>query len=345
MSDRVRTPKKDSLGHADKSLSKQGPYLVDEIKRFLDYRRIEAALPPSIRRECLPVEAYERIGGLTNRNYKLYRGSEALVLRLPGRGTGRFIDRSSERANQDAAARAGFTPQSLYFDGRTGVKIMRYLDGATALNEQEARNPERSAEVARLLSRFHKSGIRFVKDFDVFRMARIYERVARSRFARFYDSFVDVKKRVFALESPLRGLVEARVACHNDLVPENILATPDGLTLIDWEYSGMNDPAWDIASFLLESNSSGEEENRFLAEYYRSPVNERIRARVDANKLLQDYLWSLWSLLQECASRNPEKAHYYRQYGEFRYTRALSRLHTVEIRLGTARRVAEEMKR
>jgi thiamine kinase-like enzyme len=304
--------------------------LALEIRRFLDYRRIEAAIPPSLRREGLKVERYERIGGLTNRNYKLHQGENALVLRLPGRGTGRFIDRRSERANQEAAARAGFTPQSIFFDGKTGVKITHYLQGAVALDAQTARKPERSAAVADLLSRFHSSGIHFVKDFNVFKMAKTYERVARGRFARFYDCFPQVRARVLALEPALQSIAGKPVACHNDLVPENILSTPSGLTLIDWEYSGMNDPAWDLASFVLESAFDSAEEARFLEAYHFKAPGRELPLRVEAYKMLQDYLWSLWSLLQESASREPERARYYRNYGRFRYERALVRLPVVE---------------
>ena len=74
-----------------------------EIRRFLDQRRIEAALPPVMRKRRVDLSGYERIGGLTNRNYKLYFGEQTLVLRLPGRGTQRFIDRATERANHEAA--------------------------------------------------------------------------------------------------------------------------------------------------------------------------------------------------------------------------------------------------
>lgn len=50
--------------------------------------------------------------------------------------------------------------------------------------------------------------------------------------------------------------------CHNDLVAENILIVEDDvndigannqLFFIDWEYSGMNDPMWDIAALFLEN--------------------------------------------------------------------------------------------
>ena len=242
----------------------QGVNLGEEIRRFLDQRRIEAALPPSLRKRRIDLSGYERIGGLTNRNYKLYFGEQTLVLRLPGRGTGRFIDRATERANHDAAARAGFTPASLFFDDRTGVKISHFIEDAEALDPAEARKPEIGEAVASFLSRFHRSGLRFEKEFNVFRQINAYERIARGRRARFYEGFKPLRPKALALEDKLAAFGTPLVACHNDLVPENILLTSSGLTLIDWEYSGKNDPAWDLAAFLLESEYNEDEEARFL---------------------------------------------------------------------------------
>lgn len=321
------------------------PPLAEEIRHYLAGKRIEAAIPTKLRKQGLHVEEYERIGGLTNRNYKLNHGQDAVVLRLPGWGTGRFIDRSSERANQEAAARAGFTPQSLYFDARTGVKITRYFHDAKALHAEEAKRPECSAEVAFLLARFHSSGVKFVKAFNVFAMARTYERVAHARLARFYDGFIPVRARVLALEDALSSIGVIPVACHNDLVPENILRTPSGLTLIDWEYSGMNDPAWDLASFLLESSIEAQDAGPFLATYAARMGQEGdpgLLHRIEAYKLLQDYLWSLWSLLQEGASRRPERARYYRSYGLSRYQRAIARLPEVERSFGIVQRLLKK---
>lgn len=318
--------------------------LFEGLKRFIDGRRIEAALPPELRKRPYSYDAGQTLGGITNRNYKLVVGGESLVLRLPGKGTGRFINRSTERANQEAAARAGFTPHSIYFDGRTGVKITPFLHEARALDPGSARQRANAESVAALLSRFHRSGVRFVNDFDVFKLARIYERVARGRFGKFYAGFDRAKKRVFALERPLSVLAPERVACHNDLVPENILATPQGLTLIDWEYSGMNDPAWDLASFVLESGLDPSEEDGFLGSYIGASVPDRLRLRVDAYKLLQDYLWSLWSILQETANREPSKARGYREYGQDRFDRAVRMLAHVELRFGVAK-PAEEKRR
>jgi thiamine kinase-like enzyme len=318
-----------------------GPIRVAlEIRRFIDEMRIAAALPAPYRARAQGNNHYERIGGLTNRNYKIFLEDQALVLRLPGRGTGRFIDRATEGENQEAAAHAGFTPTSLFFDERTGVKLSEFIDDAAALTAEEARKPELCESVAAFLTQFHSSGLRFRNEFNVFRMAFIYERIARARRARFYDGFKEIRPRALALESLLEGFGIRRLACHNDLVPENIMVTPRGLTLIDWEYSGMNDPAWDVAAFLLESDYRDAEQDRFLGFYGKGEHTAGFRARVEAFKCLQDYLWSLWSLLQETASLEQQKARHYREYGQLRWERCIERLPAVERDLAAALRAA-----
>jgi len=330
MNDRRAYPK-------NPATEKNEPGLLVGLRRFVDGRRIEAAVPMELRRRGQVTSFGERLGGLTNQNYKVYLGGEALVLRLPGRGTGRFINRSTERANQEAAAKAGFTPRSIYFNGKTGVKITPYLSEARTLDPVSAKEPERTAAIASLLSRFHSSSIRFVNDFDVFKLANIYERVARSRFAHFYDDYPRIRGRVLALERPLASMSVFKVACHNDLVPENMLETAEGLTLIDWEYSGMNDPAWDIASFFLETGYDEAQQRSFIKTYTAGSAQPRFGLRVEAYRLLQDYLWSLWSLLQETASRDPVKARNYRAYGQDRFDRALTMLPLVEAKFGLSR--------
>ena len=41
---------------------------------------------------------------------------------------------------------------------------------------------------------------------------------------------------------------------HNDPSPENFLYLKSQLYLIDWELSGLNDPAWDLAHFSVIGN-------------------------------------------------------------------------------------------
>jgi thiamine kinase-like enzyme len=351
--------------------------ILEQLKVFIRIKTLEAAIPGELKRSGEHLTRYERIGGLTNKNYKLHLGNDILVLRLPGRGTGRFINRAHERSNQYKAASAGFSPQPLYFSKLTGVKISTYLQGAQVFSPCTVRTPGQYQRIARFLREFHESTVRFDNNFNGFAMARTYERIARARFCRFYDGYKELRPAVFAMEELVSAAAVPQRACHNDLVPENILEVEGRLQLIDWEYSGMNDPAWDIASFLLESEFDASECLAFLMEYARpsgepgtpmlpngpgspsapgepvavlsangpgsteAPVSsagpeapeavrwggvpaavDTLMVRVKIFMILQDFLWSLWSLLQAGSHRGSDREAYYQRYGEIRFERA-----------------------
>lgn len=303
---------------------------TDELRAFLRTLRIKAAIPSRYKKKEASLVHYERMGGLTNKNYKLYLGDEVLVLRLPGRGTGRFINRSHERANQMATARAGCTPAALYFNELSGVKLSLYLHDAVALNPETATRESMFTRVAALLRSFHDSNTSFKNVFNGFALARRYEAIARSRFAKFYPGWKETRRDVERLEPVLRSNCIKLCACHNDLVPENIIDDGGTLQLIDWEYSGMNDPAWDIGSFLLESGFDAVAAERFIECYSAgTELPENLAMRVKGNQVLQDYLWSVWSLMQACAHRDDEQGDFYLKYGASRYERAVASLDTV----------------
>ena len=132
---------------------------IEQFKEFLRTKSLEAAIPLDFKRNGVQLVKYERIGGMTNKNYKVLMGTEVLVLRLPGRGTGRFINRSHERTNQAAAARAGFTPPALYFNQFTGVKVSSFLQEASIFSPETACLPENYLQLAKVLRIFHDSQI------------------------------------------------------------------------------------------------------------------------------------------------------------------------------------------
>lgn len=94
------------------------------------------------------------------------------------------------------------------------------------------------------------------------------------------------------------------VACHCDPVCENFLDTGDRMWLVDWEYSGMSDPMWDLADLSVEAEFDTADEDQFLQAYFgREPTADE-RGRVTLFKAMTDLLWTLWGLLQ-VANNNP----------------------------------------
>ena len=136
----------------------------------------------------------------------------------------------------------------------------------------------------------------------------------------YYPNYEAVRKSVFSLKEELEQIGIEKKSCHIDLVPENFIEGPDGhLYLIDWEYSSMNAPMWDLAALFLESEFTSAKEEEFLSLYEsdKTPVS---REKTRIYKILQDIIWSLWTIYKE------ENGADFGDYGISRYNRAMNEL-------------------
>lgn len=132
-----------------------------------------AAVPllASLSREQLSVA---RLGGLTNIVFRVEArvagGLQRYCLRCPGPGTESYIDRAAERANAEAACRAGVGPAVLSFsDG--GVLLMPLLPGETMSPEAFRSRPGAAARAGVALRTLHHSGEAFASRFELFEQA------------------------------------------------------------------------------------------------------------------------------------------------------------------------------
>ena len=175
------------------------------------------------------------------------------------------------------------------------------------------------ALAADILGRLHRSDIVWENRFDGFDEALRYEKLLDDP-GRMYPGFPALKRKVYAMLQPrLQELGWELRPCHNDLVAANLVknSVTGRMYLIDWEYSGTNDPMFDIAALFLENDFSAEDEELFFHYYYGDrPQPAASREKILIFKILQDYLWSTWTVLKESRGDN------FGTYGLDRFTRA-----------------------
>jgi thiamine kinase-like enzyme len=68
--------------------------------------------------------------------------------------------------------------------------------------------------------------------------------------------------------------------------------------IVDWEYSGVNDPLWDLADLAVEGAFGAEEDGELLAAYFGGPPPAAAGERMVAYKAMCVLLWTLWGLIQ-----------------------------------------------
>lgn len=260
------------------------------------------------------------VGGMTNKNFKVTLGEQDYILRIPGNGTEEMISRRSEKHNSMIANRLGLDTDIHHFNDKNGIKLSKFIENAETINPTTAKREDNMILIADVLKKLHTSDEKFNNTFDVFNKIEDYEVLLNKSKGQNYDDYFEVKEKVIRLKDLLEKIGIENKPCHNDTVPENFVRDNERLYLIDWEYSGMNDPMWDLAAHILECGFSQEDEELFLNTYFNGNIDEKYKTKILIFKICQDFLWSIWTNIKEA------KGDDFGSYGEKRYTRAKDNL-------------------
>ena len=262
------------------------------------------------------VLSVEQLGGMTNQNYLVKTTNKQYIVKFFGKGTEKLINRQDEKYNLELLKDLDLDVKNYLFDIDAGIKVNEYIESAITLDSTSIKT--KFDKIAPILQTIHASGKELRGEFAPFEEIKKYESLIEEKIP--YANYEAVREEVFSLEKRLAELGVDRKSCHIDLVPENFIESPQGrLYLIDWEYSSMNDPMWDLAALFLESEFTRQEEEDFLSHYEseQTPVS---REKIAIYKILQDAIWSLWTVYKE------EQGADFGDYGVSRYQRAVKGL-------------------
>lgn len=267
-----------------------------------------------------PAEArITRLGGLTNLVYRVEARGQAVIVRIPGEGTESYIDRAVEVHNARAAERAGVAPAVLWADDKTGAMVTRAVpDIETMTPEGFKARTGAPGRAGAALAKLHRSGQTFRFRFELFAMIEEYLRVLSTKDVTLPEGY----HAVVAAAGPIGAALDAHpvplAPCHCDPLCENFLDDGDRMWIVDWEYSGMNDPHWDLGDLSVEAGMDEGQESELLRGYFGRDPTPAERGRVVIYKAMCDLLWTLWGLIQ-LADGNP--ASDFRAYSDGRFAR------------------------
>ncbi len=257
----------------------------------------------------------ERLGGLTN---LVFRAGD-YCLRIPGKGTEEYIDRQNEAVAAREAAKAGVSPEVLHADPDTGVMVTRYIEGTQTMSPEHFRSRKGSpARAGKAFRQLHESGTQFPFHFELFGMIDEYLGILSGKDVKLPDGYHDVVAESATIREALAAHPAKLAACHCDPLCENFLDTGEKMWIVDWEYSGMNDPMWDLGDLSVEGEFNSEQDAEMLAAYFSREPTASEHGRVVIYKAMCDLLWTLWGLIQ-LANDNP--AEDFRAYADGRFAR------------------------
>lgn len=257
----------------------------------------------------------QRLGGLTNKVYRV----GAHVLRIPGHGTAEYINRAHEAEAAQVAAAAGVSPAVFHADAQSGLMVTALVPDVETMSPQAfATRTGAPARAARALHRLHTSGGVFPFRFELFAMIDDYLKVLSTKDVALPDGYHRVVAEAETIRQALGRHDSPLVPCHCDPLCENFLDDGTRMWIVDWEYSGMNDPMWDLGDLSVEGAFTDAQDRDLLEAYFAGPPSPQDHARMVIYKAMCDLLWTLWGLIQ-LANKNP--ADDFHAYASTRFSR------------------------
>jgi thiamine kinase-like enzyme len=182
-----------------------------------------------------------------------------------------------------------------------------------------------AARAGEALAKLHSSGAVFPFRFELFSMIDSYLGLLAGKRVAFPAGYADVLSEARAVRAALAASPVRLAPCHCDPLCENFLDTGKRMWIVDWEYSGMNDPMWDLGDLAVEADFDETLEQEMARAYFGREPTAAEWGRITIYKAMCDLLWTLWGLIQ-LASGNP--ADDFEAYASTRFARCKALMDT-----------------
>lgn len=224
-------------------------------------------------------------GGITNDNYLF---NDSYVLRVPKPFPEKAVNYLQEKNNYKVIEPLKMSEKLLYLDEVNGFKITKFIHNT---HYYGVIDNNVITQVAKLLKRLHGANIKVPYGYQAFKRLENYKENISPKYylkPEYEEKVIKDVRKVYAKDE--------FCLCHNDLVKGNLLFTFNTAFIIDWENGGMNNPTFDLASFISENNLSYDQKIAFLKKYYGYKYSELKLKRVDIFIAFLDVLFYYWAM-------------------------------------------------
>jgi thiamine kinase-like enzyme len=245
--------------------------------------------------------------GLVNTSYRVVREGRPYVLRIASASALELgLDRAWEMRVLSVASGAGLAPVIEHCDPPAGILVVRWAMGRS-WSQDEVREPENIRRIGVLVRRIQAlptpAPPRTMSPaawIDFYRQALERSAVRARQWPRAAAS-------AGALLAALERLPPASpMLCHGDLHRLNLIDGDGALLALDWEYSHVSDPIWDLAGWSSNNDLDDEARHGLLSSYLQRPASPADWSRLQLLAALYDLLCLLWSELY--LSQRPDGA-------------------------------------
>ena len=243
---------------------------------------------------------------MTNRSFlfQISKGENAgrYIMRIPGEGTERLIDRKEEALVYRAIEGCDFCDAPIYLNPDNGFKITRYIENVRCCNPENEEDLQLCMKKLKTFHNYKKDGmpLTVTHTFDLFEKINFYEGLWQGQ-PSVYKDYYTTKRNCQLLAPFINTHRELFQLTHIDAVPDNFLFDPQvsgalSIQLTDWEYAAMQDKHVDIAMFCIYSMYNKAQIDHLIDIYFEDEggCDKTTRTKIYCYIAVCGLIWSNW---------------------------------------------------
>ena len=264
--------------------------------------------------------------GITNNNFKLIVDGKVFFVSTPGTDSKLLnIDFNNKYYNNKICESIGLSPKIIHCIKTEELLVTEFISSKKSLSTS-LRSYKRLAELIGMIKILHGSKP-FYRNFNMFNY--IYHCIDILKKEKLPELIIPILNRMDVLSQKLAPYRENLVPCHNDFVPGNIINNENQLFLVDFDYSGNNDPCFELGNLAVEMDYDYNQVNELVKSYYGQVQEDKI-SRLYLQGIVSDIGWSLWGYVQSKVSR---LNYDFKSYAISRLERAISKMDSTDYAL------------
>jgi len=265
-------------------------------------------------------------GGITNINFEVTVDKKSFFLSMPSSNSELLnIDYGNKYYNNKICGEINISPKVIHIIESENLLVTEFIKSKASSSAifQSSKEIEQLVKSIKLLHNAHP----FLKNFNMLSQISYYQNILKKdvlpkKLFKYVKNINTLKQKLYLPNDKL-------VPCHNDLLAANIINKDNQIFIVDFDYSGNNDPCFELGNLSVEMEYDDEQINKLVRSYY-GEINENIISRVNLQGVVSDIGWSLWSYVQvENSNLNFD----YNTHAIYRLERAINKMESKEYKL------------
>ena len=241
--------------------------------------------------------------GHSNITFKVQAAGKDYVYRYPGVSGKNIVSRVRETFSNKLGKELGIDNTLLFIDS-TGHKMSTFVPNAHPL---DPKNQMEIGALAKLVRRLHDHPISDAEKeqyaFDPVKEADRLLTLACANKDDLFEVFKTTREAVIAIDEALKKDNFPKAICHCNLNSNNCLITDHSFDLIDWEFSGYCDTAYDFP-FLGNYDFREEDLHAYLRDYYGREATEEEYRHWLCYRAVHYWYYTCWAIYKESVNED-----------------------------------------